>query len=101
MNHLHLLWLVPLSMIAGVVILIVVLALTEKQPRHKKCKDCPHFGSYGITPSAYAHYEQDNFSYMCHRDFEKRYDGEVGICKRPGYMDKIVVSEDLCHRKEE
>ena len=98
MNPLWLILIIPLSMIAGVVLLIVALALTEEPPKQKKCKNCPHFGSYGITPSAYAHYEQDNFWYMSHPEYEKRFDGEVGICKKPGYIDTMVVSEDCCCR---
>lgn len=86
-------------MIAGVVVLIVVLALTEKPSEYLKCKDCQHFGSYGITPRAYNHYQEDIFYEEPRQDFKNRFDGVVGICKHPEFGGKIIISEDYCYRK--
>lgn len=60
------------------------------------CKDCPYFNSYGITPSAYVHYNELDGD-MRYWEFSQK-DGEVGICKHPIFGNgKDVVSCDECH----
>ena len=58
------------------------------------CKDCPHFKTYGITPSAYVHYNgfEGDTSYF---EFQKK-DGEVGICVFDREKEIITTSGDFC-----